>query len=95
MGFKTRIKDQAEQDITAAARVRDALEGYLASHGPEVKVSVTHVLDLLNPRGMWSFDPARRQARQQAAEAPPATADAAGGDPLTGCKPVSAPPRER
>ena len=88
MSIRSRAKDQAEQDIAAAARVRDALQGYLASHGPEVKVSVTHVLDLLNPRGMWSFDPAHRQAQQPAAETPPD----GGGDPLTGCKPVTPAP---
>lgn len=88
MGLRTR-KDQAAGDTQAVARVCGALEGYLASHGPDVSVSVRHVLDLLNPRGMWAHDPEYGQAAQQEAGAGPAPADA---DPLTGCKPVTPEP---
>lgn len=88
MGFKTR-RDQAAEDTQTVARVRGALEGYLAGSGPAVSVSVAHVLDLLNPRGMWSFDRERR-AQRLAAETQPMPADA-DGDPMTGCRPVSPP----
>ena len=81
-------KDQADQGAQAVERVRGALEGYLASHGPDVSVSVRHVLDLLNPHGMWSHDPEHGTAAQPAGTGPP-PADA---DPLTGCKPVTPEP---
>lgn len=87
MSLRTR-KDQASGDAQAVARVRGALEGYLASHGPDVSVSVRHVLDLLDPDGMWSHDPEYGRAAQQAGTGPP-PADA---DPLTGCKPVTPEP---
>lgn len=76
-----RRKDQAAQDTQTLARVRGALEGYLASTGPGASVSVAHVLDLLNPRGMWSLDPERRKDQETALQTP-----SPGLDPMTGCK---------
>jgi hypothetical protein len=82
-----RNRNQAE-DTETVARVRGALQGYLASGGgQDVSVSVRHVLDLLNPRGMWSVDPDQRGRAAPAEELP------ADGDPLTGCRPVTAPQR--
>lgn len=82
-----RRKDQAAQDTQTLARVRGALEGYQASAGPGASVSVAHVLDLLNPRGMWSLDPGRRKELETTPAAPPP-----GVDPMTGCRPVTASP---
>lgn len=88
--FRARA-DQALTDAETIARVRGALQGYQASHGREALVNVAHVLDLLNPRGLWSLDPERR--RQQAAEekekGQPQMSPTA--DPITGCEPVTAP----
>jgi hypothetical protein len=72
------------------ARVRGALEGYAATApGQDVNVSVAHVLDLLNPRGLWSMDPQQRREREKpkgpSQELPP------GYDPITGCRPATAP----
>ena len=84
MRIKTR-KDQAAEDAETVARVRDALESYLAGNGPGVSVSAAHVLDLLNPRGLWVFDPEYRKAAQQQ-EQKPVPGDT---DPITGCRPVT------
>jgi hypothetical protein len=83
-------RDQALQDTETVARVRGALEGYYTSTGAGAMVAVTHMLDLLNPRGMWSLDPQRRHGAGDPPEPEAADPDA---DPLTGCKPVSAPPK--
>lgn len=85
--------DLAEVNTQTLARVRGALEGYKATApGQDVHVSVAHVLDLLNPRGIWSLDPENRRKQQQEnpkdrspEELPP------GYDPMTGCRPASAP----
>lgn len=77
-------RDPAAQDTQTVARVRGALEGYLAAGGPGASVSVRHLLDLLNPRGMWSLDPERRNTQETAPAAPPP-----GLDPMTGCRPVT------
>jgi hypothetical protein len=80
-------RDPAAEGAQTVDRVRVALEGYLAEGGPGAAVSVGHVLDLLNPRGMWSFDPEHGKA------SPPPPGDA---DPLTGARwagpPGSVPP---
>lgn len=81
-------RDQPAEDTRSVERVREALEGYLAEHGPKVSVPVAHVLDLLSPRGLWRFDPDRGRAGT-AAEHPAALPP--GIDPITGCRPVTAP----
>jgi hypothetical protein len=86
--MRTRVRrDPAAGDAQTIARVRVALEGYLAEGGPGAAVSVAHLLDLLNPRGMWSYDPEHGKG------APRQMWDA---DPLTGARwagpPGSAPP---
>jgi hypothetical protein len=79
-------RDPATEDAQTVARVRETLGGYLAEGGPGAAVSVGHVLDLLNPRGMWSYDPDYRKAQSA-----PATGADPQGDPLTGCRPVTPP----
>lgn len=92
MRFTTSRGEQAARDAETVLRVRAAMDGYTASHGPEALVSVAHVRDLLNPRGMWSLDPERRRDGQ-----PPETPEGPPGglsptaDPMTGCEPVTAP----
>lgn len=78
MGFKAR-RNQAAEDTETVARVRGTLETYLAQGGRDTMVSVPHVLDLLDPRGLWQFDPERRKAA-------PAPVQAGEGDPLTGAR---------
>jgi len=86
-----RKAENADTDHETVIRVRAMLQGYYATAGPGAMVSVTHVLDLLDPRGMWSLDPVTRrkleeeQQTGQSQELPP------GADPLTGCLPVTAP----
>jgi hypothetical protein len=82
----TRRKDQAGEDARTVARVTDALEGYLGSGAGSV--SVAHVLDLLNPRGLWRFDPERGKVPQEK----PRPAPEQDVDPITGCKSAAAPP---
>jgi hypothetical protein len=88
VGYKAR-RNASGEDAQTVARTRDALEGYLAAAGQDASVSVKHVLDLLDPRGLWRFDPERRK---------PAPAEGPGplADPLTGARwpgpPGSAPP---
>jgi hypothetical protein len=85
-----RRKDQAGEDARTVERVTAALEGYLGSGAGSV--SVAHVLDLLNPRGLWRFDPERGNAPQEA----PKSAPGGDHDAITGCAwagpPGSAPP---
>ena len=83
-------RDPDAEDAQAVGRVRDTLAGLLAEGGPGSAVSITYVLDLLNPRGLWQFDPEYRKARR-------AGPDRDGHrDPLTGARwagpPGSAPP---
>jgi len=78
-----RRREQGTEDTESVARVRGALEGYIAANGPGVLVSAQHLLDLLNPRGTWKYDPERRKNS--------AAAPLGDGDPLTGCRPVTAP----
>jgi hypothetical protein len=80
-----RKKDPGAEDARTVARVQGALEGYLASGAGSV--SVAHVLDLLNPRGLWSHDPERRKAVQEA----PRAAQELDIDPVTGCRSAAAP----
>lgn len=80
-------QDQAAVNIQTLARVRGALEGHQASHGRYAAVSVAYVLDLLDPRGMWSLDRNRREPEQT--EQPQGRSPTA--DPITGCEPVTAP----
>jgi hypothetical protein len=76
--------DQALANAESIARVRGALSGYRASHGKDAMVSVAHVLDLLNPRGLWSLDPQRgKDQPPEPQQLPP------GADPITGCMPVT------
>jgi hypothetical protein len=90
--MRSRIRrDAASEDTQTVERVRNALEGYLAAAGPDASVSVKHVLGLLDPRGLWRFDPERRKPAQvQAREAIPLA------DSLTGARwagpPGSVPP---
>jgi hypothetical protein len=79
-------RDPAAEDAQTVERVRAALGGYLAEGGPGAAVSVGHVLDLLNPRGMWSFDPDYRKAQSA-----PTTAADPNRDPLTGARWAGAP----
>jgi len=74
--------DQAAASTEALARVRGALQGYQAA-GAE-SVSIAHVLDLMNDRGMWSLDPERRR------QSPGQAVSEVGADPLTGCRPATA-----
>jgi len=78
MSFRTR-RDAATEDTRTVARVRGALEGYKA--GGANSVSIAHVLDLLDARGLWSHDPQRHAMAAQPGDV----------DPLTGCKPTTAP----
>jgi hypothetical protein len=86
--MRARRRDPAAEDAQAVERVRAALGRYLAEGGPGAAVSVAHVLDLLNPRGMWSYD------RERGNTMPPRPAGDA--DPLTGARwagpPGTAPP---
>lgn len=89
MRFKADAR--SEQDLANAqtiARVTGTLEGFQQSHGKYAAVSVAYVLDLLNPRGMWSLDRGRR-AEPENAEQPQGRSPTA--DPITGCEPVTAP----
>ena len=87
----SKVTDKAAQDAETVERVREALDSYWASHGPGAMVAVSHVRDLLDPRGMWSLDPERRSPRRAVhnAEGPPQELDPR-ADPMTGCLPVSA-----
>ncbi len=77
------------EDSRAVRRAREALEGYAATApGEDVHVSVAHVLDLLNPRGLWSLDPEGARARRESARLADDTQPL---DPVTGCAPVTAP----
>lgn len=77
-------RPESGEDAATVARVRGYLQAYL-NEGAE-SVSVKHVLDLLNPRGLWLLDRAPESAEKgqpQVRVAEPAT------DPLTGCLPVT------
>lgn len=91
--MRSRIRrDPAAEDAQTVERVRGALQGHLAEGGPGSAVSVAYVLDLLNPRGMWTHDPEHtvRDAVPQGVRDPHA-------DPLTGARwagaPGTAPPQ--
>lgn len=91
--MRSRLRgDPNTQDAQTLTRVRGALEGYAAEGGPGASVSVAHVLDLLNPRGMWKFDP-----EHTARDAPPPGGRDPHADPLTGARwagaPGTAPPQ--
>ena len=74
----------------AVTRVQIELEQLQAMHGRNVMVGTAKVLDLLNPRGMWRYiDAATEPMAKVDAE------DTADLDPITGCKSVAAPVRER
>lgn len=77
-----RRRDAEDADAQTVQRVAAAMGRYRGEAGRDAMVRVDHVLDLLNPRGMWSFDPEFRKGQK----APPADLD-----PLTGCRPVTAP----
>lgn len=86
----SKTADQRQQDAETVARVRVALQSAYAVTGPGGMISVQHVLDLLDPRGLWSLDPARRREldvkKDQPQGLPP------GADPMTGCLPVTPTP---
>jgi hypothetical protein len=85
--MRSRIRtDAGTQDGQTVTRVRTALEGYAAEGGPGASVSVAHVLDLLDPRGMWSFDP-----EHAARDTPPQGVRDPNRDPLTGAMWAGAP----
>jgi hypothetical protein len=91
--MRSRIRrDPGAEDAETVARVRDALRGHLAEGGPGASVSIRYVLDLLDPRGMWSHDP-----EHAARDAPPQGVRDPYADPLTGARwagpPGSAPPQ--
>jgi hypothetical protein len=85
-------RDPAAEDTETVARVREALQGYAAETGPDGMVLIRNVLDLLNPRGMWSYDPGCLKAQSA-----PGTAAGPWKDPLTGARwagaPGTAPPQ--
>lgn len=83
--------DKADEDAETVARVRAALDRYWASHGPGAMVAVSHVRDLLDPRGMWSLDPEYRRnpAHQVHTAQGPPRESVPGADPITGCLPVT------
>jgi hypothetical protein len=85
--MRSRIRrDPATEDAQTVERLRAALGSYLAEGGPGAAVSVGHILDLLNPRGMWSYDPDYRKARST-----PAAGTDPYKDPLTGARWAGAP----
>ena len=74
----------------AVARVQIELEQLQAMHGRNVMINTAKVIDLLNPRGMWKYiDQATEPMARVGQE------DTADLDPITGCKSVAAPVRER
>jgi hypothetical protein len=79
-------RDPATEDAETVERVRTALEGYAAETGPDGMVLIRNVLDLLNPRGMWSYDREHGKAQDI-----PAMADGPWKDPLTGARWAGAP----
>jgi hypothetical protein len=83
-----KVADKAAEDAETVTRVRAMLQGYYAATGPGAMVAVTHVLDLLDPRGMWSLDPGQRMRPQDSAKGPPPEKDPR-ADPMTGCLPVT------
>lgn len=93
MSLRTKISAQAAEDARTVERVRARLEGYLQEGGPGSAVNVAHVLDLLNPRGLWRFDPVSRgkTAQNDVKPQPEAGQDPSsyGGDPITGCLPMN------
>jgi len=89
---RDKTADQAEQDHETIIRVRAMLQGYYAQAGHGAMVSVSHVLDLLDPRGLWSLDPVTRRNIEQQQETGQPQELPPGADPLTGCLPVTAPP---
>lgn len=80
---------QADTDHETVLRLRATMDAYLASHGREAMISVLHVRDLLNPRGLWSLDPGRRQQAEEREQ--PQDGRSPTADPITGCEPVTAP----
>lgn len=87
-GFRARRPRQRDDHECeyreAAARVRIELTQLQALHGNTIQVSSALVLDLLNPRGMWRFIDKPTEPMAEV----PGDEDL---DPLTGCKPVTAP----
>lgn len=76
---------EAEAPEATLARVRERLEMHLdiarTAGGKDASVSVRHVLDLLNPSGIW------RLVRD---EKVPGQPELPGNiDPMTGCLPVT------
>ena len=86
--FKASRRDEDLVNAETIARVRGALSGYRESHGRDAMVSVAHVLDLLNPRGLWSLDPQRRKGEPEKPQPPQDTPAGVELDPITGCRPV-------
>jgi hypothetical protein len=82
-------RDPGTEDAATVERVRGVLGGYAAEGGPGASVSVAHILDLLNPRGMWRFDPEYAAQR----DTPPPAGRDPNADPLTGCRSAAAPPQ--
>lgn len=90
MKFSSNGRAQADEDHETIMRVRATMDAYLASHGEAAMVSVKHVRDLLDPRGLWTFDRNKPQ-QQETPKGPPAEDDLSLADPMTGCLPVTAP----
>lgn len=89
MGFRDR-NDQAAQDRETIIRVRERLTAYQQTGGgKDVSVNIPHVLDLLNPRGLWTLDPVKRRDLETPKDQPQGRSPTA--DPITGCEPVTAP----
>lgn len=91
MKIVTAKGEQAATDRETVVRVQATMDAYLASHGKDAMVSVMHVRDLLNPRGLWKFDPEHgRQPEPDVQKGPPEGISPT-ADPITGCEPVTAP----
>jgi hypothetical protein len=82
--------EQAEQDAETVRRMQSVLDTYWATAGPGAMVAVSHMRDLLDPRGLWTLDPERRRQMTATQQGPAEEADPS-LDPLTGCKPVTPP----
>jgi hypothetical protein len=83
--FNRRRTDHECEYREAVTRVRIELDQLQAMHGRNVMVNSAKVLDLLNPGGMWRYIDRATEPMPQVNE------DTSDLDPLTMCKPVTAP----
>jgi hypothetical protein len=83
--FRPRVRPETDHECSyreGVTRVRIELEQLQAMHGRNVLVNSAKVLDLLNPSGMWRYIDEDTGPLETVSE---------DVDPLTGCKPVTAP----